>query len=69
MPEDALYFALKPLATNQGELDLRAVAGGRAQHVASNPDGAFQLFRVGDAWASRNIHAAIFDSLRICKDL
>ena len=27
------------------------------------------LFRVGDAVASRNIHAAIFDSLRLMKDL
>ncbi len=69
MPNDALYFDLKPFAKNGGELDLRAVAGGRGQDIASNPDGSFQLFRVGDAWASRNIHAAIYDSLRICKDL
>jgi hypothetical protein len=34
------------------------------------PDsGAFQLFRIGDAVASRNIHAAIYDALRLCKDL
>jgi len=26
------------------------------------------LFRVGDAVASRNIHAAIYDSLRLCKE-
>jgi hypothetical protein len=25
------------------------------------------LFRVGDAVASRNIHAAIYDSLRLCQ--
>jgi hypothetical protein len=29
----------------------------------------FQLFRIGDAVASRNIHAAIFDALRLVKDL
>ena len=33
-----------------------------------NKKGDFFLFRVGDAISSRNIHAAIYDSLRICKD-
>ena len=67
MPEDSLYFALKPHAANGGEVDLRAAAAALPQPL---PAGAgFQLFRVGDAWASRNIHAAIYDSLRLCKDL
>ncbi len=69
LPDDALYFALKPFAINGGELDLRAAAAARPQALESNASGAFQMFRVGDAWASRNIHAAIFDSLRICKVL
>ncbi|MDX1432769.1 MAG: hypothetical protein R3286_10010 [Gammaproteobacteria bacterium] len=42
---------------------------GRPQPVTRNRDGRFQLFRVGDAVASRNIHAPIYDSLRRCKDL
>ena len=33
-----------------------------------NPDGGFRLFRVGDAVASRNIHAAVYDALRLMKD-
>ncbi len=33
----------------------------------TNPDAAFQRCRVGAAVASRNIHAAIYDSLRLCK--
>ena len=45
-----------------------ALLAGRPQTVAHNPDGRFQLFRVGDAVTSRNIHAAIYDSLRLCKD-
>ena len=32
----------------------------------SNADGGFQLFRIGDAVASRNIHAAVYDALRLC---
>ncbi len=29
-------------------------------------DGRFQLYRVGDAVSSRNIHAAVYDALRLC---
>ncbi len=69
LPDEALYEALKPLSRNLGEMDLAGLVAGRPQAVAPNPDGAFQLFRVGDAIAGRNIHAAIYDSLRLCKDL
>jgi hypothetical protein len=31
--------------------------------------GNYYLHRVGDAISSRNIHAAIYDSLRICKNI
>jgi hypothetical protein len=68
MPADELYFELKPISSNRGEVDLDALLAGRPQRTRSNPDGRFQLFRVGDAVASRNIHAAIYDSLRLCKD-
>ena len=54
---------------NRGEVDYRALIAGRPQAVVGNPDGRFQLFRIGDAVASRNIHAAIYDALRLCKDL
>ncbi len=68
LPNDDLYYALKPLSSNQGELDLRALAQGHAETPVNNPSGTFRLFRAGDAVASRNIHAAIYDSLRLCKD-
>ncbi len=69
LPADELYKALKPSSRNGGEVDHAALLGGRAQLVASNPAGAYQLFRIGDAVASRNIHAAIFDGLRLAKDI
>ncbi len=69
LPADELYFDLRRHSTNDGELDLDALIAGRPQSLQSNPDGRFQLFRVGDAVASRNIHAAMHDSLRLCKDL
>ena len=35
--------------------------------VVNNPQGKYQLFRIGDAVASRNVHSALFDALRLCK--
>jgi NADPH-dependent 2,4-dienoyl-CoA reductase/sulfur reductase-like enzyme len=64
-----LYFGLKELSQNRGDVDYEALAAGRPQNIASNPAGRFVLFRIGDAVASRNIHAAIYDALRLVKDL
>ena len=69
LPMADLYEELKPLSVNFGEVDHRAMLAGRPQEVVRNADGRFRLFRVGDAVASRNIHAAIFDSLRLAKDI
>eukprot|EP00966_Prymnesium_polylepis_P004482 103171-Prymnesium_polylepis.1 len=71
LPADELYLALRPLSRNEGELDLDALLDvpARPQRLERNQGGHFDLFRVGDAVASRNIHAAIYDSLRLCKDL
>jgi 2,4-dienoyl-CoA reductase-like NADH-dependent reductase (Old Yellow Enzyme family) len=64
-----LYFALKEESGNRGEIDYDALIAGRPQAIRGNPNGKFQLFRIGDAVASRNIHAAIYDALRLVKDL
>ncbi|MBL8893090.1 MAG: FAD-dependent oxidoreductase [Rhizobiales bacterium] len=63
-----LYFDLKEESVNRGEVDYPALIAGQPQTIRTNPDGKFQLFRIGDAVASRNIHAAIYDALRLCKD-
>jgi N-methyl-L-proline demethylase len=68
-PSDELYFELKPVSRNRGAVDYGALMQGRPQELQTNPDGTFQLFRIGDAVSSRNIHAAIYDALRLCKDL
>lgn len=65
-PNDELYLALVPLSTNLGEVDHDALLAGRPQETATHPDGRFQLFRIGDAVTSRNIHAGIYDALRLC---
>ena len=68
LPAAEVFHALAPLARNGGTLDVEALIAGRAQDLDTNPEGGFMLFRVGDAVASRNIHAAIYDSLRLCKE-
>ena len=69
LPLDELYLELRDQSSNGGEIDLEALVSGKRQNIVNNPDGKFQLFRVGDAVASRNVHSAIYDSLRLCKDL
>lgn len=69
IPLDELYFELKPLSSNLGEVSYDQLLAGHPQSVARNPEGTFQLFRVGDAVAARNTHAAIYDGLRLAKDI
>ncbi|MCL8025976.1 oxidoreductase [Nocardioides bruguierae] len=66
VPNDDLYHALVPGSSNLGEVDQDALLAVRPQEVVRNPAGTYQLFRLGDAVASRNIHAAVYDALRLC---
>ncbi|WP_159716911.1 NADH:flavin oxidoreductase [Geminicoccus flavidas] len=66
LPDDEIYFRLKPLSRNLGEVDMRRLRDRLPQEIVRHPDGRFMLFRVGDAVACRNIHAALYDSLRLC---
>jgi N-methyl-L-proline demethylase len=69
MPADELYQSLRPASRNLGAVDYSRLLAGEAQTRASNAAGAFQLFRIGDAVAARNTHAAIYDALRLVKDI
>lgn len=64
-----VYFDLKPLSSNLGEVDYEALTGSQPQTPVHNDRGRFQLFRIGDAVSSRNIHAAIYDALRLVKEI
>lgn len=68
-PLDELYFELKPVSSNGGVVEHQDLIVGNPQSVLTNLDGRFQLFRIGDAVAARNTHAAIYDALRLVKDL
>jgi NADPH-dependent 2,4-dienoyl-CoA reductase/sulfur reductase-like enzyme len=69
IPLDDIYFELKPKSSNEGAVSYDELLGGKPQTVNKNPDGRFQLFRIGDAVAARNTHAAIYDALRLAKDI
>lgn len=69
LPLDEIYFELKPLSTNGGAVDHEALIAGRPQTIVRKQSGNFQLFRIGDAVSARNTHAAVFDALRIMKDI
>jgi NADPH-dependent 2,4-dienoyl-CoA reductase/sulfur reductase-like enzyme len=70
LPLDELYFALKPSSINHGELNIEILAEqDRVVDVVHDANAKFRLYRVGDAVTSRNIYAALLDSLRLCHDL
>jgi N-methyl-L-proline demethylase len=60
---------LKPGSINLGEIDHRALIANLPQTLVRNGEGRYLLFRIGDAVASRNIHAAIYDAMRLMKDV
>lgn len=68
-PNESLYYELKPESVNKGQIDVEALYANAAQPVLSKPQNGMILWRLGDAVSQRNIHAAIYDALRLCKDL
>ena len=69
VPNDELYFALKPRSRNLGAVDQDRLLAGLPQESEANAHGTYALYRIGDAVSSRNVHAAIYDALRLVKDL
>ena len=69
IPLDDLYFELKPGSRNLGAVSYDELLAGAPQTVERNQEGTYQLFRIGDAVAARNTHAAIYDALRLAKDI
>lgn len=69
IPLDELYFDLKPRSKNLGFVKQEALVFGQPQPLDANPKGEFALYRIGDAVSARNTHAAIYDALRLVKDI
>ena len=67
MPADEVFHALTNRAANAGLADFDAIYDGKPQPTPDRE--GYQLFRIGDVLASRNIHAAIVDAYRLCRVL
>ena len=65
-PMDEVFQELRTASANDGVTDIEALIAGTPQPRSTQPETAFELHRVGDAVSSRNIHAAVLDSLRLC---
>ena len=68
-PLDELYYSLVPFSKNKGEVDYNKFINGEEQDIIKSDNNEFNLFRIGDAVSSRNIHAAIYDALRLVINL
>ena len=66
VPVDELYLALREDSRNDGVTDITSLIAKQPQPEGVNPEGRFELYRIGDAISSRNIHMAIFDAFRLC---
>lgn len=66
VPDDALFVSLRDRSANAGVVDLDALSEGSAQPV---PESGFALYRAGDAVASRDIAAALYEARRLCQQL
>lgn len=68
-PDETLYYALKAESRNKGQVDVEALFDIRPQPILTQPGDGMILWRLGDCVSQRNAHAAIYDALRLCKDL
>lgn len=64
LPIDDVYQDLREKSANEGMLDFDAFLAGQPQ-PSLDLEG-LSVFRIGDAAASRDVAAAMFDALRLC---
>ncbi|MGE8941439.1 FAD-dependent oxidoreductase [Leptospira interrogans] len=65
IPVDQLYQEMRAGSSNDGVTDIDALLALQSQPHAFRK-APFELHRIGDAVASRNVHAAVLDALRLC---
>ena len=64
LPMDDLFEDLRPNSGNNGKTDIHALVDRKPQ---PKQGAGMELHRIGDAQASRNVHAAIYDAFRLCR--
>lgn len=65
---DEVYQQLRAGSANDGVKDIDCLITGKPQPVRAG-NGSYELYRIGDASASRNVAAAVYDALRLCRTL
>lgn len=65
-PDTELVDHLAPRAKTRDVPDNDAMVENRSQPT-TNPNGKYQLLRIGDALMSRDAHAAIYEARRLCR--
>ena len=68
-PNEELYYELKGESRNKGQIDVEALFDIKPQPILSESGDGMILWRLGDCVSQRNTHAAMYDALRLCKDL
>ncbi|WP_294613907.1 hypothetical protein [uncultured Roseovarius sp.] len=63
IPMNELFDELRGQSANDGVTDLHALKNLEPQPRRGK---GYELHRIGDAQSSRNIHAAVYDALRLC---
>jgi len=63
LPNEDLYLGLRDSSSNGGEIDIDAFTAGKPQPTDKE---RYELYRIGDAVASRGIAAAIYEARRLC---
>ena len=65
---DELFHQLAPMSRNLGRVDFVGLRENQPKLLDLNASGSYYIYRIGDAWAGRNVHAALYDALRLLKD-
>ncbi len=70
IPNEELYYELKEESINKGVTNIDELYAAKPQScIEQIKDKQFVMFRIGDCVSMHNIHGAIYDALRLCKDL
>jgi 2,4-dienoyl-CoA reductase-like NADH-dependent reductase (Old Yellow Enzyme family)/thioredoxin reductase len=69
LPQTLPRGKLQPEAAGPAPTDAAGLHDAACAKVPADAPESFMLFRIGDAVSARNTHAAIYDALRLVKDL
>ncbi|MDX8445311.1 FAD-dependent oxidoreductase [Mesorhizobium captivum] len=70
VPIEDVYQDLRVRSSNNGVTEIALMTGARAKEGKKPPTaGSFELHRIGDAVASRDIYSSIYEAYRLCSQL